>query len=157
VLVNPVAGAWYGPVSMPVSAHPPVTCRGSSRALADAPFLMPLTQASPAGWAGLIREALSCGLFRLDGRAGTGAIRLIATPAEVRQQHGAHEVLWVSPKTFLPVRMSFGPGAVSAAFSWLPPTAANLAKLRVTAPHQALGHRLPAGTGILVWQVYYWD
>ena len=135
-----------------------MTCRGTNQALYNAPSLMSSVLASSARWAALIRKALSCGLFRLGGRQqvdGVEAIRLLATANEVQRQQGAHEVLWVNPKTFLPVRMSFGQDSARADFRWLPPTEANLARLRVTIPHAMAAHRLPAGTGILFWQVIY--
>ncbi len=156
VLVGRAARSWYYPLSMSAPAAPPVTCQGSSQAIYNGPALMFWTQASSARWTALIREALSCGLFQLDGRQavdGVDALRLVATPDEVQLQQGAHEVLWVSPRTFLPVRMSFGRGAAAADFRWLPPTGANLATLLVTVPHGAVEHRLPAGTGIVFWQM----
>ncbi len=156
VLVGRAARSWYYPLSMSAPAAPPVTCQGSSQAIYNGPALMSWTQASSARWTALIREALSCGLFQLDGRQavdGVDALRLVATPDEVQLQQGAHEVLWVSPRTFLPVRMSFGRGAAAADFRWLPPTGANLATLLVTVPHGAVEHRLPAGTGIVFWQM----
>ena len=106
-------------------------------------------------------KALSCGLFH-GGRQqvdGVEAIRLLATANEVQRQQGAHEVLWVNPKTFLPVRMSFGPGsampgAARADFRWLPPTEATW-QAAGNHPDAMAAHRLPAGTGILFWQVIY--
>jgi hypothetical protein len=159
VLVSRPAASWFHPLSMPPPAQLRMTCRGSSQALYDGPFMMSLMQDSPAGWTALIREALSCGLFKLDGRQrvdGVDAIRLTATPEDVKRQKGAHEKLWVNPKTFLPVRMSFGLGAATADFRWLPLTEANLAQLQVTIPRGVAGRRLPAGTGILFWQVVRW-
>lgn len=161
VLVNSIAASWYYPLVRPAPAQPRLTCGQASKALYNAPFLMSMTQASSSRWTALIRQALGCGLFRLDGRQrvdGIDAIRLTATPPEVSLQQGAHEVLWVSPKTFLPVRMSFGPRSAAAEvatadFRWLPPTAANLARLQVTIPPGVAGHRLPAGTGIVFWQI----
>ncbi len=53
------------------------------------------------------------------------------------------ETLWVSPATYLPMRLTWhwldrrgaGPGTLTGDFRWLRPTAANLANLRVTVPH----------------------
>jgi hypothetical protein len=160
VLVNRAANLLYYPLVMPTSVQPRLTCRDVSRAVYNAPFLMSRTAASPSRWNALIRAALSCGEFKLVGKQrvdGALADKLIARAREVRRQEGAQETLWVNAKTFLPVRFSFGPNAATVDFRWLPPTAANLARLHVTIPAGAAMRRLPPHTGILFWQLGQWD
>jgi hypothetical protein len=66
---------------------------------------------------------------------GTEAIELKSRPGSP-----IFETIWVSPQTYLPVRVvvSSAPGAPTvrqtANFTWLPPTAQNLAKLTVPVP-----------------------
>ena len=160
VLVNRPANSLYYPLFMPAPVQPRLTCRDISRALSEAPFLMRRAAASPSRWIAIIRVALSCGEFKAVGKQrvdGVFAVELIAKAKEVRRQQGARETLWVNAKTFLPVRISFGPNTANVDFRWLPPTAANLAKLHVTIPAGATVRRLPPGTGILFWQLGRWD
>ncbi|MDR2984943.1 MAG: hypothetical protein LBV34_08885 [Nocardiopsaceae bacterium] len=160
VLVNRLANTWYHPLSMPAPAQPGTTCSEVRRALNNAAYLMGRrTEASPARWIAMIRAALACHEFKAHGRQrvdGVEAIKLTATASEVKHQQGAHEVLWVNAKTYLPVRISFGPNTAAADFRWLRPTADNLAKLQVTIPPGAVARRLPAHTGILFWQLGIW-
>lgn len=106
-----------------------------------------------AQWTALIREALTCHLFRLDGRQqvdGTDALRLVSTrhmlPAREKMN------LWVNPKTYLPVRTQWNHSPLpwnrggTIDFTWLPPTPANLANLRVSVPAGLAAVRLPRGS-----------
>jgi hypothetical protein len=86
-----------------------------------------------------LRAAVSCGALVDAGRQrvdGTEAIELKSRPGSP-----VSKTVWVSQNTYLPVRvvvrLSFGklPGREQTAdFTWLPPTAQNLAKLTVPIP-----------------------
>jgi hypothetical protein len=85
-----------------------------------------------------LRTAVSCGSLTVAGRQtvdGTDAIKLTS-----RAGSPITETIWVSPSTYLPVRVvvrsPFGtPGFQQTAdFTWLPPTGQNLAKLAVPIP-----------------------
>jgi hypothetical protein len=80
-----------------------------------------------------IRKTLACGGFKVAGRAWIGGVRTIKLVSTPRAQTSKNRMtLYVSPKTYLPVRMVFLGERES--FQWLPATAANLAKLRVPTP-----------------------
>jgi hypothetical protein len=111
---------WWRAVSGPQAT-------GGSRRPACGPGL----QIGPAGWAAGIRSALKCGAFTLDGRQrvdGVGAIKLAATRGPL--------MLWVSPKTYLPVRIvsSISGGTNQTDFRWLPASPASLAHLTLRVP-----------------------
>jgi hypothetical protein len=86
-----------------------------------------------------LRAAVSCGSLTSAGRQrvdGIETIELTSGPSSP-----VSETVWVSQSTYLPVRavvrLSFGklPGREQTAdFTWLPPTAQNLAKLTVPIP-----------------------
>jgi len=85
-----------------------------------------------------LRAAVSCGTLAVAGRqrvAGTGAIELTSRP-----DSPIAETVWVSPGTYLPVRvvirLSGGQPVLQQAadITWLPPTAQNLARLTVPVP-----------------------
>ena len=106
---------------------------------------------SPSGsfgsnWPGEIRLALRCGDYHVAGTAsidGVSAIKIV--PKYRRPPHGLRfmsQVLWVSRSTYLPVRVQWSwprghglpRGTLTGDFTWLAPTRANLASLRVTIP-----------------------
>jgi hypothetical protein len=85
-----------------------------------------------------LRAAISCGTLTVAGRQrvdGVEAIELTSRPGSP-----ISETIWVSPGTYLPVRVvvrsAFGAPAVqqTADITWLSPTAQNLAKLAVPIP-----------------------
>jgi hypothetical protein len=92
----------------------------------------------PATVARELRAAISCGTLAVAGRQRIGGIEAI----ELTSGPGSPipETVWVSPGTYLPVRVvirpiSGQPGLWQTAdVSWLPPTAPNLAKLTVPIP-----------------------
>jgi hypothetical protein len=99
-----------------------------------------------------LRTAVSCGALVDAGRQrmdGTETIELQSRPGSP-----VSETVWVSQSTYLPVRavvrLSFGklPGREQTAdFTWLPPTAQNLAKLTVPIP---VGFRhIPVSSAVL--------
>jgi hypothetical protein len=92
----------------------------------------------PTTVATALRTAVSCGSLTVAGRQtvdGTDAIELTS-----RAGSPIAETIWVSPSTYLPVRVvvrsaSATPGFQQTAdFTWLAPTAQNLAKLTVPVP-----------------------
>jgi hypothetical protein len=92
----------------------------------------------PTTVATALRTAVSCGTLAVAGRQridGIEAIELTSRPSSL-----IAETIWVSPDTFLPVRVvvrsapSMPVFQQTADFTWLPPTARNLAKLTVPIP-----------------------
>jgi hypothetical protein len=92
----------------------------------------------PSTVARSLRTAVSCGTLTVAGRQrvdGVEAIELTSRPDSF-----ISETIWVSPSTYLPVRVVVrsGPGTPviqqTADITWLPPTAQNLAKLTVPIP-----------------------
>ncbi len=98
-----------------------------------APAKDPLSIIGSGGWSGVIRAALNCGAYRVDGYQeadGIRAIRLAGTYT------GTRTTLWIDPATYLPVRAVFTDRGqqVRADFRWLSPTSASLAQLHVAIP-----------------------
>jgi hypothetical protein len=90
----------------------------------SAPNVIP----APETWQSFIRQELSCGAFTEGGRQrvdGIDAIKLTGSNGEV---------LWIDPRTYLPVRQA-GPGTPGVTdYRWYRATPASLAKLKVTVP-----------------------
>jgi hypothetical protein len=110
-----------GPVVAPPT--PNFTCASVS-----AEFGIYVNPSQETAW---MRAAVSCGTLKADGTAtvdGVSAIKLVMVSDKVKD---ASLTLYVSPKTYLPVRlMSIASVHVMQAdYQWLPPTTANLAKL----------------------------
>jgi hypothetical protein len=88
-----------------------------------------------------IRQALSCGLYVLAGRQhvdGIDAIKLAPGPL-ITHQHvlPGYNVIWVSPATYLPVRIRayHAEGSrswIQEDFRWLPATKVNLAAFHLS-------------------------
>jgi hypothetical protein len=78
-------------------------------------------------WPSAIRQELSCGVYTEDGRQRVDGIDAM----KLTGNNGV--VLWIDPKTYLPVRQA-GPGGQVADFRWLRATPARLANLTVTVP-----------------------
>ena len=96
------------------------------------------TSPLPASVATVLRTAISCGTLAVAGRQrvdGIEAIKLTSRPARL-----ISETVWVSPGTYLPVRVVVrsAPGMPAlrqtADITWLRPTAQNLARLTVPVP-----------------------
>lgn len=95
--------------------------------------------AGPATVARTLRAAVSCGSLAVAGRqrvAGADAIELTSGRGSPFP-----ETIWVSPDSYLPVRVVTGPNPAKPGSSrqtveitWLPPTTQNLAKLTVPIP-----------------------
>ncbi len=107
----------------------------------------------PSTVARSLRAAISCGRLAVAGRQrvdGTEAVKLTS-----RRGSPISETIWVSPGTYLPVRLvirsalgRYAPGEpaagpltpgrpavqLTADITWLPPTPQNLAQLRVPIP-----------------------
>jgi hypothetical protein len=116
----------------PAAASPPLFAYGL-------PGTRSTSSSLPSTIARDLRTAVSCGALVDAGRQrvdGTEAIELKSRPG-----NPVSKTVWVSQSTYLPVRvvvrLSFGklPGREQTAdFTWLPPTAQNLAKLTVPIP-----------------------
>lgn len=88
----------------------------------------------PASVASALRAAVSCGALTIAGRQyvdGAEAIKLTNRAGSL-----IPETIWVSPDTYLPVRVttSLAPLKRTANITWLQPTAQNLAELTVPIP-----------------------
>jgi len=90
----------------------------------------------PTYWAADIRKALSCGEYTTRGTEQVDRVYAIKlTPVQTGPMAA---VLWVDPATYLPVRVAGEfqgrPDGQIEDVQWLPPTAANLAKLTTPIP-----------------------
>jgi hypothetical protein len=92
----------------------------------------------PATIARALRSAISCGTLTEAGRQRVNGIEAIELTS--RKGSPISETIWVSPDTYLPVRVvirsagGFPATQQTADITWLPPTAQNLAKLAVPIP-----------------------
>ena len=98
----------------------------------------------PSTVARSLRTAVSCGTLTVAGRQAVDGVEAIKLTS--RAGSPISETIWVSPGTYLPVRVvvrsasgaAGAPGAPAvqqtADITWLPPTAQNLAKLTVPIP-----------------------
>jgi hypothetical protein len=103
----------------PVRGPTPISCSPQIRMRAG------------TGWAAFIQHQLSCGEYTVVGRQtvdGVNAIKIVSKQGTI--------TLWVSPDSYLPVRLvqNIGGGLDQSDFSWLAATPANLAQLKVTVP-----------------------
>jgi hypothetical protein len=120
--------------------------RGCQPVIAALPLLFPSGLPSgglaarllPATVARDLRAAVSCGSLAVAGRQrvqGTEAIELTSRPGSL-----IPETIWVSPGTYLPMRVVIHPVPgqpgpwQTADIAWLRPTARNLARLTVAIP-----------------------
>jgi hypothetical protein len=150
-------GLGLGPSGVSVLPGPP-GCQLTPAAASPLPFAygLPGTRSTssslPSTVARDLRTAVSCGALVDAGRQrmdGTEAIELKSRPGSP-----VSETVWVSQSTYLPVRvvvrLSFGKllgREQTADFTWLPPTAQNLAKLTVPIP---VGFRhVPVSSAVL--------
>lgn len=97
-------------------------------------------------WPGYLRAELACGAFRYSGYATVDGTRVVTLTSVPVPGAADRETLWVSPRTYLPVRVvsqplpyvgMMLPGAnqpVVSNFQWLPPTPANVAKVSAIIP-----------------------
>jgi hypothetical protein len=120
--------------------------RGCGPVVAGLPLLFMPGQASiglpasslPATVARALRAAVSCGTLTETGHQqvdGIQAIKLTSRPGSL-----IPETIWVSPGTYLPIRVISHPAPgtpgpwQTATITWLPPTPHNLAKLTIPIP-----------------------
>jgi hypothetical protein len=147
VLVTYQPGTWY---RMPLDAFTagPVNGCGAHALAAEG--------GNPPDWPSFIRATLACGAAAVAGHARVNGAETIKVSSNVTVAAGdgsrggrlrVRYTLYVNPATYLPVRMVSGPvlrlhgGQQSpasfssvAGFQWLPPTAANVAKVGVPIP-----------------------
>jgi hypothetical protein len=150
-LVSYRTKTWAGQAGLgrqytPASASLPPVKHGCGQALGAFPVLFRLglpgtsTFASslPTTVAEALRTAVSCGSLAVAGHQtvnGAETIKLTSRPGSL-----ISETIWVSPNTYLPVRVTvqsaagYSPTQQTADFTWLPPTAQNVAKLTVPVP-----------------------
>lgn len=116
-----------------------------------------------SNWPAETRRALSCGTYRVAGTGWADGVRAIKiVPRYQPPPRGLQPVsqaVWVSRSTYLPIRVRWswprGRGLPDASltgdFTWLEPTRANLASLRVTIPHgyRQLPPDVDAGAALL--------
>jgi hypothetical protein len=102
------------------------------------PGLGSYASSAPATVATALRAAVSCGALQVAGQQRVDGVSAIELKS--RSNSPIAETIWVSPGTYLPVRVVTGPGPggfglrQTADITWLPPTAQNLAKLAVPIP-----------------------
>jgi hypothetical protein len=118
--------------------------RGCGQAVAPLPLPQPgLPGGLSADWqpatvAEALRAAVSCGTLAVAGRQRVDAVTAIKLTS--RPDSVISETVWVSPGTYLPVRVVIRPAAgqrgpwQAADIIWLAPTAENLARLTVPIP-----------------------
>ena len=88
--------------------------------------------------ASALRTAISCGILGVAGRQRVDGIEAIELTS--RPDSPISETIWVTPGTYLPVRVVLRSAAgmpvlqQTADITWLPPTAQNMAKLTVPVP-----------------------
>src|SRR5262249_42433658 len=133
VPARPVPGPLFSPRGCgPVTAAVPVLFRFGLPGIGSAARSLPATVAQA------LRAAISCGTLAAAGRQrvdGVVAIKRVSRPGS-----RISETIWVSPGTYLPVRVVVRPARGTPALeqtadiAWLPVTAQNLAKLTVPVP-----------------------
>jgi hypothetical protein len=150
-VVSYLTRTWARQHELGVSAAPTPTPvsgpRGCEPTVAALPLLFQygllpgfgvFASSQPATVATALRAAVSCGTLSVAGRQrvdGTEAIELTSRPGSP-----VAETVWVSPGTYLPVRMVIRLGRgqpvlqQAADITWLPPTEQNLARLTVPIP-----------------------
>jgi hypothetical protein len=143
-LVNYQTRTWARQPAIRLPSAPGPDPRGCEAVVDDLPLVfqpgLPGTGfgASSLVAATALRAAISCGALTMAGHQhvdGIEAIELISSP-----DNRISETIWVSPDTYLPVRVAVSqvhgrPGfRLRADITWLPPTAQNLAKLTVPIP-----------------------
>src|SRR5215469_9891516 len=80
-------------------------------------------------WTQFVSSSLACGGFKIEGHATVGGnteFKLVGTAKDVDAKF-VPQILWVSARTYLPVRIVYPWG--SDQISWLPATSANRALL----------------------------
>jgi hypothetical protein len=91
--------------------------------------------ADPSAMADQLRTALSCGELKVVGSGTLGGVPAVKLSGVF--DSGATVTYWVNAATYLPFRFTSSFNAshsVQEDLQWLPPTAANLARLNVTIP-----------------------
>jgi hypothetical protein len=140
--------------------------RGCGQAVAPLPLPQPgLPGGLSAGWrpatvAEALRAAVSCGTLAVAGRERVDAVTAIKLTS--RPDSVISETVWVSPGTYLPVRVVIRPAAgqqgpwQTADITWLPPTAQNLARLTVPIPAGFRRIPLAEATAPLMQHIRVW-
>jgi hypothetical protein len=102
---------------------------------------------NPRSMAAQLRAWVSCGSLKAGGTTAVGGIAVIELTSAKPAKDGAITTWYVNSSTYLPVRMTrTGSGDSSSSqddFQWLPPTAANLARLDLPAAPQGFTQTAP--------------
>jgi hypothetical protein len=133
------------------------------------PHSCPAVTPSPAGspgsdWPAEMRLALRCGQYHVVGTGRVDGVSVIKVVQYRRLPHRARlitsQVVWISRSTYLPVRVQWwwswsrshgvAQQSLTGNFTWLEPTQANLASLRVTIPrgYRQLPPKGPGGVAV---------
>jgi hypothetical protein len=91
----------------------------------------PGVELGPGGWPSFLRHELGCGEFTKGGQQRIGRVEAVELTG-----NGGHEVFWVNPATYLPVRAitTLSGSRQQTDFGWFAPTKARLAGLRLSVP-----------------------
>jgi len=107
------------------SARPAVTGSASAGCLPGGEIRL---NGSANAWPDFIHSQLACGAYTAAGRqelGGVDALKITGGSGQI--------MLWVNPRTYLPIRLEQG-GLIQVNFQWLAPTRANLAMLNMPVP-----------------------
>ncbi len=117
-------------------SFPFATSRISCHLLSEIAY--PVTPAALPAWIAAIHRLIRCGTIKVSGTEQIHGIKTIRLEVVKMSQLGSglHETIWVKRTDYAPIRIITGQGTTSrrADMSWLPPTKANLALLRVPIP-----------------------
>jgi hypothetical protein len=139
-LVSYLTRTWARPHGVKVRVAPTPVCEQAAAALPPM-FVPPLpSTGSPfrpliAAVATELRTAVSCGTLTVAGQQRVDGIEAIELTS--RQASPVSETIWVSPDTYLPVRVVVRPAGLrplTVDITWLRPTAQNLDRLTVPIP-----------------------
>jgi hypothetical protein len=111
---------WHGVIG-------PASGRG-----APIPCGVPGIQLGTGGWPAFLRHQLSCGAYTKGGQQLIGGAETVKLTG-----NGGHQVVWVNPRTYLPVRTIFtmpGGARLQTDLGWFRPTRGRLAALHLTVP-----------------------
>jgi hypothetical protein len=126
-------GKLSAPAAAPAGAQGSFTCDSANKI-----FGIPL---NPSDMATSLRDWESCGWLKADGTTTTGGAT--ATRLTMPTDGGSTTTWYVNPATYLPIRQTVtrqGKLLSTNDFQWLPPTAANLAKLNLPTMPRGFTH-----------------
>jgi hypothetical protein len=122
---------WRGTIGPVAAGHGPAPAQCA-----------PGIQIGPGGWPAFLSHALRCGEYAKAGQRRIGRVDAIGLTGN----GGA--VIWVNPKTYLPVLATLttpNGTRIQTAFGWFAPTRARLAQLHLSVPPGFRQVRAPSG------------